>query len=227
MYKVKSRKEKLALALVKLLYNPKIVFENKDIQNRELNEPMVIICNHSRKTHKFCLAEADGPFVRYAFYNKKVCSLVAEDIMEKPIMNKMMRNLDCITVDRFSATTGWIRDCIDELKKGKSVVVFPEGTTLKTKEIDEFKSGFLLLAKTANVRILPVAISRKHFFIGRRPVIKIGVPYKLSSEKLTKSERQKELDRFHNIVTDLYCDISGKTTEEAVREHALQYKTLN
>lgn len=223
---VNERKADLAKFLVKLLYNPKVVFENENIQGSDLDEPMVIICNHSRKTHKYRLAEADGPMIRYAFDNKNVCSLVAKDIYEKPIMNSMMRNLDCITVDRFSATTGWVRDCIAEMKKGKSVIIFPEGTTLKTREIDEFKSGFLLLAKAANVKVLPVAIKRNYSLIKKRTMIKVGVPYRLSSNKLIKSERQKEIKRFRDIVVNLYCDITGNNFEEATREHTLQYKTL-
>lgn len=224
MYHTETFKEKLALFLVKLCYNPKVLFEDEAIQGRELKEPMVIICNHTRKTNKFRVAEADGPLIRYAFLNKNVCSLAAKDIMAKIPWKFLMKDLNCIPVDRFSASTKWARDCAKELENGKSIILFPEGTTLKSQEISEFQSGFLLLAKTANVKVLPVVISRTFGLKRRRPKIKIGIPYALSTEKLTKSTRQQETERFQRIITEMYCDITGKSVYEATKENYHLYK---
>ena len=225
MYHTTTFKENLACFLVKLCYNPKILFEDESIQSRELNEPFVIICNHTRKTNKFRVAEADGPIIRYAFFNKNVCSLAAKDIMEKFPWNFLMKDLNCIPVDRFSATTKWARDCEAELKNGKSIILFPEGTTLKAREIAEFQSGFLLLAKTAKVKILPVVIHRTFGLLKhRRPKVLIGVPYEITDEKMTKSVRQAETERFQKIVTDLYCKLTGKTEEQATKNNFHLYK---
>ncbi len=224
MYQLETFKEKLAYFLVKLCYNPKILFEDESIQGRELNEPMVIICNHTRKTNKFRVAEADGPLVRYAFLNKGVCSLAAKDIMEKFPWNFLMKDLNCIPVDRFSASTKWARDCAEELKNGNSIILFPEGTTLKSQEISDFQPGFLLLAKNANVRVLPVVIHRTFGLKRKRPKIKIGIPYELSTEKLTKTTRHQETERFKKIVTEMYCDITGRSVDEATREKIHIYK---
>lgn len=228
MYHLETFKEKLACFLVKLCYNPKILFEDESVQGRELNEPMVIICNHTRKTNKFRVAEADGPLVRYAFLNKNVCSLAAKDIMESFPWKFLMKDLGCIPVDRFSASTKWARDCSKELENGKSIILFPEGTTLKAQEIGEFQSGFLLLAKTANVKILPVVIHRTFgLFKRRRPKIKIGIPHAITNEKMTKSVRQQETERFQRIVTRLYCELTGKTEKDATKERFHLYKKFN
>ena len=225
MYHLETFKEKLACFLVKLCYNPKILFEDESVQSRELKEPMVIICNHTRKTNKFRVAEADGPLVRYAFLNKNVCSLAAKDIMESFPWKFLMKDLNCIPVDRFSATTKWARDCAKEFEKGKSIILFPEGTTLKSQEISDFQSGFLLLAKTANVKVLPVVIYRTFgLFKRRRPKIKIGIPHTITTEKLTKSTRQQETERFQRIVTEMYCDVTGKSVHEATKEKYHLYK---
>lgn len=227
MYQTETFKEKLACFLVKLCYNPKICFEDESIQGRELDEPMVIICNHTRKTNKFRVAEADGPIIRYAFLNKNVCSLAAKDIMELFPWNFLMKDLNCIPVDRFSASTKWARDCTAELQKGKSIILFPEGTTLKSQEISDFQSGFLLLAKSANVRVLPVVIQRTFGLRRRRPKIKIGVPYSITTEKMTKTVRQQETERFQKIVTRMYCDLTGETEAEATKERFHLYKKFD
>lgn len=228
MYHTTTFKEKLACFLVKLCYNPKIILEDKSIQGRELTEPYVIICNHTRKTNKFRVAEADGPIIRYAFFNKNVCSLAAKDIMAKFPWNFLMKDLNCIPVDRFSASTKWARNCETELKKGKSIILFPEGTTLKAQEIAEFQSGFLLLAKTAGVKVLPVVIHRTFgFFRHRRPKVLIGVPYEITGEKMTKSIRIQETERFQRIVTRMYCNLTGKSEEQATKKQFHLYKKFN
>ena len=163
-----------------------------------------------------------------AFLNKNVCSLAAKDIMEKFPWNFLMKNLNCIPVDRFLATTKWVRDCEAELKKGKSIILFPEGTTLKAQEIAEFQSGFLLLAKTANVKVLPVVIHRTFgLFKHRRPKVLLGVPYEITDEKMTKSIRKQETERFQRIVTRMYCNLTGKTEADATKEKIHLYKKFN
>ncbi len=226
MYNVNTFKEKLACFLVKLCYNPKIYFEDESVQNRILDEPFVIICNHTRKTNKFRVAEADGPIIRYAFFNRNVCSLAAKDIMEMFPWNFLMKDLDCIPVDRFSASTKWARDCSDQLKKGKSVILFPEGTTLKQQEIGDFQSGFILLAKSANVRVLPVVIHRTFGFKKHCTKVKIGVPYSIADEKITKSIRRNETDRFKTIITKMYSDLAGVKISDATEIKSHNYKVF-
>lgn len=226
MYRLDTFKEKLAYFLVKLCYHPKILLEDESIQSRELQEPMIIICNHTRKTNKFRVAEADGPLIRYAFLNKKVCSLAAKDIMESFPWNFLMKDLDCIPVDRFSTSTKWVRDCTNELKNGKSVILFPEGTTLKNQEISEFQSGFLLLAKTANVKVLPVVIHRTFGFKIHHTKIKIGIPQPISDNKLTKSGRKCETDKFQAIITKMYSDLAGIEINDATKIQKHNYKVL-
>ena len=147
--------------------------------------------------------------------------------MESFPWNFLMKDLDCIPVDRFSNSTKWARDCEDVLKNGKSIVLFPEGTTLKSQEIAKFQSGFLLLAKKANVRVLPVVIHRTFGLNWRRPRIRIGTPYSITAEKLTKSVRQKETEHFQKIITEMYCDLADKSFHEVTKEKIHLYKKLD
>lgn len=189
-------KNSVMMHLVPIIYKPKITFEYPEVQRRELNEPCVIICNHVKV--------ADGPIIRYAFNNRNVCSLMAKDIMENPLMSAVISGCQCIPVDRGSAATSWIHDCVKEIKHGNSVIIFPEGTTLKESELESFKSGFVLLAKTAGVKILPTAISYNN---GVK--IRVGKPEALCSEKMTRADIINETERFYCKVEDLYSQING------------------
>ena len=45
------------------------------------------------------------------------------------------------------------------LKKGKNIVIFPEGTRSKDNKMKKFKETFAILSKELNVPIVPVAIA--------------------------------------------------------------------
>ncbi len=65
-----------------------------------------------------------------------------------------------IIVDRSNAkkAEGSIRVAIDRIRKGASVLIFPEGTRTSTGEMQSFKRGAFHLAREAGAPILPVAV---------------------------------------------------------------------
>jgi 1-acyl-sn-glycerol-3-phosphate acyltransferase len=206
----KKSKGRLTLLMIlgKVLFSPKISYVDKKVQSRILKEPCVIICNHSRML-PFKLSNCDGPIIRYIFKNKKVCSLMAADLMEKKHFKAVVQGCDCIPVRRDTASRDWLYQCKEKLEQGLSVVIFPEGTTIKEKAVDEFKAGFVMLANLAKVKVLPVAINGvyKPFLWGKLKV-KIGVPTELKLEKNTSREMKREAQRFQGIVEEMYNDIT-------------------
>lgn len=206
-----EKKQAFLMRLAKILFEPKITFENEAVQNNILDEPYVIICNHSRRTSINKLVGADGAMVRYIFKNKNVCSLMAADLMEKPLLKFVVNNCDCIPIRRNAASTEWLHKCKEKLDDGISVVIFPEGTTLKEKDIDEFKAGFALLARMANVKVLPIAIGGVYRpFAKNKLKIKVGVPMKLQIQKGTSSELRIEAQRFQHIVEDMFLSLKDE-----------------
>ncbi|MBR6635338.1 MAG: 1-acyl-sn-glycerol-3-phosphate acyltransferase [Clostridia bacterium] len=201
-------KLKIVKGVCEGIFKPEFFFENEAVQGRLLNEPVVIICNHTRRTKQRKFVLADGPMLRCVFRNKNVCSLMAKDILEKPVIRTAMKGLNCIPVDRTAASTQWLRDCKEKLDSGCSVIIFPEGTTIKDKEIDEFKPGFALLAKMAGVRVLPVAINGKYKVFGKKELkIKIGTPVELSRSTYSREYLQNEADRCRRIIDEMYKEI--------------------
>lgn len=218
------KKAKLFMFLAKKLFDPEILFENKTVQNSDLKTPCVIICNHSRRSPSNLFASVDGPLIRFAFNNRNVSSLMAADLMEKPFFKALVGGLDCIPVQRNSASTDWIHKCKEKLDSGVSVIIFPEGTTIKDNDIEAFKPGFALLAKLADVPILPVAVNGNYRpFTKGKLKIKIGVPMNLQLKKTSSSELKRETERFQSIVERMYLSLKqdghdNTTTAETPKE---------
>lgn len=202
------KKQAFIMFLIKKLFRPQILFEDETIQNRNLNEPLIIICNHSRRTKQNVLTSVDGPIIRYVFNNYNVCSLMAEDLMKRPLMKWAVSGCDCVPVHRNIASTDWLHKCKDMLDNGTSVIIFPEGTTIKEQDIIEFKPGFALLANLANVKILPVAINGVYKPFSKEKIkIKIGVPEALNVKAVTPIELKKKALYFQNKIEDMYFSL--------------------
>lgn len=202
------KKQAMLMRAAETVFAPEILFTNAVVQDRILREPMVVICNHSRRRAGNCMTVCDGPLLRYVFQNKNVCSLMAKDLMEKPWMRPLLRGCDCIPVDRTAASTEWLRICTEKLKNGVSVIIFPEGTTLKDRDIAEFKSGFALLAAMAQVRVLPVAVNGEYSLFSKGKLkFKIGTPCALQCRELSADALRAEAERFQKKVTELFIQL--------------------
>ncbi|OCA90845.1 acyl-phosphate glycerol 3-phosphate acyltransferase [Bacillus sp. FJAT-27225] len=82
------------------------------------------------------------------------------EVKKVPVMRTWMDLLSCVFIDRRDrrqAITS-IREGAEILKKGHSMVIFPEGTRSKGGAVGTFKSGSFRLAKDGGVPIVPVSI---------------------------------------------------------------------
>ncbi len=89
------------------------------------------------------------------------CGFVSKKEMEKiPLLSTWMRLISCLFLDRKDIKQGLktILAAVDQVKKGTSVWIFPEGTRSKTGEMLEFKEGSMKIAEKSGCPIIPVAI---------------------------------------------------------------------
>lgn len=77
-----------------------------------------------------------------------------------PLINIWMKKIHCVFIERGNLRKSLLtmREVIEILKAGHSMVVFPEGTRSKGKPMGEFKRGSLGIAEKANVPVVPITI---------------------------------------------------------------------
>ena len=110
---------------------------------------------------------------------KKLTGFVAKKEMKAaPVIGWWMQLLYCKFLDRKSLKQGMkiILECIEDVKNGISIVIYPEGTRGKGEdetELAPFKAGSMKIAQKGGVKIIPVAMSHtRDIFERQMPRIK-------------------------------------------------------
>ena len=125
-----------------------------------------------------------------------------------------------ISIDRNSPRSAakMMQKALNHLKQGSSILVFPEGTRSTDGEIKRFKDGAFLIAKKAEVSIIPVVINGtlktlpKSGLIGFKQtfVIRIlpEIPYESFKDKSTtdiaKEMHQLMVEKHREIAPEYY-----------------------
>jgi 1-acyl-sn-glycerol-3-phosphate acyltransferase len=83
------------------------------------------------------------------------------DLAEWPVLGLAARRAETIFVDRADTLSGVlaVRALRDRLEKGRTVIVFPEGTTLAGDEVRAFQQGAFAAARGLPVEIIAVGIA--------------------------------------------------------------------
>ncbi|MCD8156612.1 MAG: 1-acyl-sn-glycerol-3-phosphate acyltransferase [Clostridiales bacterium] len=137
-----------------------------------------------------------------------------DDIEKIPLLNIWMRRLYCLFMKRDDMKQGVqvILEGIEQIKKGISMCIFPEGTRGDSEEMIPFKNGSLKIAEKTGCPVIPIAISNtRHILEDHIPrvepthvIVQYGTPIypkELSKEEkkalasITQNAIQKMLDR--------------------------------
>lgn len=107
------------------------------------------------------------------------------EILKIPLFGWGMWAIGMVFVDRTNPerARASMAKAAKGIKKGKSILAFPEGTRAKDKQLQSFKKGIFHVAKQGNIPMVPVAVSGTEIVLPRGgklasgPVsIKIGTP---------------------------------------------------
>ena len=89
------------------------------------------------------------------------CGFIAKKELQKvPIVRTWMWLLDCVFIDRENKREARvaIKEAIELINKGRSMVIFPEGTRSRDGVPLPFKSGVMMIAKETKAKIVPVVL---------------------------------------------------------------------
>jgi 1-acyl-sn-glycerol-3-phosphate acyltransferase len=153
-----------SLEIVRLLeaVGGRYVIENT-MPYRNLESPCVFIGNHMSTLESFSLPSMIRPY-------RKVIYVIKKSLAEFPLFGPVAAARSPILVGRVNPKEDFkavIEGGMDSLKRGVSVIVFPQTTRSLRLDPDSFNSIGVKLAKRARVPIVPIAIRSDCWGLGK------------------------------------------------------------
>lgn len=179
----------LGLGVYKLVYN----FHIEGWENVPKEEGVIIASNHR--------SYAD-PVLLTIPMRKPVTYMAKEELFENKLFAAFIRFLGAFPVKRGAGDMKVIDDCVDILKSGKNLVIFPEGTRSKSNKVGRGKTGVAMIAARSGADVLPIGIvfegEKLHF--RTKVTMKIGKPIKAEDIAVPEDCSTKELQRVKKII---------------------------
>jgi len=207
--------------LIRILVFPFAWLEIKGKENTPARGPVLIVCNH--------LHIADPPIVAASI--KLKCVLMAKDELFQHWWTRFwVKNFGAFPVRRGGIDREAIRQAEEWLKKGVSVIMFPEGSRSKNAKMQPALPGAALIAYRMGVPVLPVGITGTDklrrlgwcFLHHPRITVTIGKPFNITAnERNTAREQRNELinDIMRSVAALLPKEYRGVYDSEEVDEN--------
>lgn len=159
-----------------------IVYRVKITGRENIPQGAAVVCgNHT--------AQHDPVFVIAAFGVKQhLVPLSKVENKGRRLMGWALRKIGVIFVDRGSADLSAMKRCMQTLKSGGKLLIFPEGTRVREGQSVEVKNGAAMMACRANAQVVPVFITKGSKKPFSRVRVVIGKPYYIKSEGKPSSE---------------------------------------
>ena len=190
----------------------KVDVHAEGLENIPKDEAVLFVGNH----------RSDFDIVVAYSLMENVTGFISKDNLAKiPTLKLWMEELHCLFLDRDNLKQNLkvIIEAIQEIKRGISFWIYPEGTRAKGKSEEEllsFKEGSFKLAEKTGCKIIPVAmINTRKIFEEQFPFIKSTKVYVRFGEPILLSALSEE-DRKH----------IGKYTEEKVLSMIRELKEI-
>jgi len=116
-----------------------------------LDEPAIYAANHA--------SQLDIPII-CTRVNRPMFFIGKIELKKVPVLSQYIKVVGMILVDRKNRERAMasMRTAIQDIKGGKSIAAFPEGTRTKTGELLPFKKGVFTISKEGRIPIVPIAV---------------------------------------------------------------------
>ncbi|XOF34368.1 MAG: lysophospholipid acyltransferase family protein [Candidatus Electrothrix sp. YB6] len=124
--------------------------------------------------------------------------LSKKELFAIPFLGAGMRATDCISIDRSRGRQALqsLNEAAQQIARGASVILFPEGTRSIDGRLQKFKTGAIVLAIKAGVEVVPVGFNGTHQAMpagkklarGGDVVLRIGSPFSIQQFDAKKKQ---------------------------------------
>ena len=90
--------------------------------------------------------------------SRAVNYLARSTLFKNKVFAALIRSYGAMELEREEADVKALKKCVERLRRGEIVLLFPEGTRTRTGEIAPLKPGVFLMSSRAGVPVVPAAI---------------------------------------------------------------------
>lgn len=183
------------------------------LENIKKNENYVFVANHS--------SYADIPII-LAGIPHDIRLILRKSLTRIPIWGWALLASPMIIIDRTNATRAkkTLSDAADTIKKGASVLLFPEGTRSPDGKHHAFKRGAFHLACESGASVISIAVIGAFNMLPRTSqlpkcgvhiTMNIGKP--LEANMTIASEREREMDLMQRVEENVHSMMVNKSLQ--------------
>lgn len=144
---------KIVKTILKPVFSAYIKVEKETVENSNVNTPTIFVGNHQSFLDGFIFNQSvDNKILDNTYYLAKVAHF------QKGFMKSLGENSNVMLIDINKNLAETLQSAATALRKGKNIVIFPEGTRTRDGEMKEFKKFYAILAKELGADIVPFGI---------------------------------------------------------------------
>jgi len=172
--------------------------------------PVLFVSNHQ--------GYADIP-VYCAVFTMKQLGFVAKNSLGKiPVFGEWIRDIRSVFIERDDARSSLktMEEGAELLKKGFSLVIFPEGRRSRGPEMAEFKKGSLRLATKSGVPIVPVTSNGTYYvyeekgYVQPGAVVDFHIHPPIETKGLSKAEQNGLAEKVEETIRTKLAELQAK-----------------
>lgn len=165
----------ICVSAVKIFYKLAFSLKVEGLENLPENGAYVLCGNHK--------SNFDGPLVM-CYCKQSVKALAKAELFSTKIGAWFFDKLGAIPVKRGENDIKAVKKCLEVLKSGNGLLIFPQGKRLKTIDPADFKPGAVAMAKKTNSPLIPFGINGDYKF---RKTLKITFGKPIYREEIENS----------------------------------------
>lgn len=158
--------------------------------------------------------------------------LAKKEFESWPLLPLWMKRIHCLFLDRKDTRQGLktVLDAIDDVKKGISIFVYPEGTRAKDREMLDFHEGSFKIATKSKAKIIPVAVTNSSSILEDRfphvpwvqsgtVIMSFGKP--IDTAAMSRDDQKHIGEKVHRIVASMLLE-NGEIWKQNARPGELE-----
>ena len=209
----------LGVVIIGVSFLSKLIFPWRFEEGEKLwnsHDGRVIIMNH------VSFIETLLPTCTMWFRGHHVRPIYKSEFDSNKVLAWLLPRVGGIPIDRGTADMKSVKRAVNAVKRGESILVFPEGTRIKTEDQPvEIHGGFALIARMAKATVQPTAIvgaraimkpGRKFPKLFVRLFLKAGDP--IGFDDMTATGRRERTEEMERVAMERVYALRGELREE-------------